>query len=54
MFDWNGNGKIDTDDHAFTAFLIDEMNKKAREKETVELEYPEDDDSGEYDDGGDD
>ena len=53
MFDWNGNGKIDTDDHAFTAFLIDEMNKKAREKETVELEYPEDDDSDGYDDEGD-
>jgi hypothetical protein len=27
MFDWNRNGKIDAGDHAFTAFLIDEMDK---------------------------
>ena len=53
MFDWNGNGRIDTDDHAFTAFLLDEMNKKAREKETAELEDSEDDGSDEYDDGED-
>ncbi len=25
MYDWNHNGKIDAGDHAFTAFLIDEM-----------------------------
>ncbi len=46
MFDWNGNGKIDTDDQAFTAFLIDEVNRKAREKELAESDIPEDDDSG--------
>lgn len=26
MFDWNHNGKIDAGDHAFTAFLLDEMD----------------------------
>lgn len=54
MFDWNGDGKIDTDDHAFTAFLLEEMNKNAREKETVDLDFPEEDDSDDYDDEGDD
>ena len=54
MFDWNGNGKIDTDDHAFTAFLLEEMNRKTREKETVDLDFPEEDDPDDYDDEGDD
>ena len=27
MYDWNHNGKIDAGDHAFTAFMIDEMDK---------------------------
>ena len=25
MYDWNHNGKIDAEDHAFTAFMIDEI-----------------------------
>lgn len=25
MYDWNHNGKIDAGDHAFTAFMIDEI-----------------------------
>lgn len=27
MYDWNHNGKIDAGDHAFTAFMIDQMEK---------------------------
>ena len=57
MFDWNGNGKIDTNDHAFTAFLIDEMNKKNKDK--MGSGFPGEDDTDEkddsdYDDGEDD
>ena len=26
MHDWNGNGKIDPSDHAFTAMILDEMS----------------------------
>ena len=25
MYDWNHDGKIDAGDHAFTAFMIDQM-----------------------------
>ena len=54
MFDWNGNGKIDTDDHAFTAFLIDEMNIKEREKNLTESDFSEDDSDGSNNDETDD
>ena len=47
MFDWNGNGKIDTDDHAFIAFLIDEMSKKS--KEYTRSGLPEEDGTDEHD-----
>ena len=48
MFDWNGNGKIDTDDHAFTAFLIDEMNRKNKEKDRMKSGFPEENDTDEH------
>ena len=28
MFDWNRNGKIDAGDHAFTAFMIDQIENE--------------------------
>ena len=34
MIDWNRDGKIDAGDHAFTAFLIDEMDRDSDEKPT--------------------
>ena len=34
MYDWNHNGKIDAGDHAFTAFLIDEIENGNADKPT--------------------
>ena len=34
MYDWNHNGKIDAGDHAFTAFLIDEIENGNVDKPT--------------------
>lgn len=31
MYDWNGNGKIDIEDHTLTAYMIDEMEKRQKE-----------------------
>ena len=28
IVDWNQNGKIDAEDHAFTAFIIDEISDR--------------------------
>lgn len=28
MHDWNHNGKIDAEDHAFTAFMIDQIENE--------------------------
>ncbi len=56
MFDWNGNGRIDTDDLAFTAFLIDEMNKQNEENKLTNPGFPEEDDTdgyGDYDEAPD-
>ncbi len=53
MFDWNGNGRIDTDDHAFTAFLIDEMNRKDERDNSAKPGFLDDDDDT-IDYGGDD
>ena len=30
MYDWNKNGKIDAEDHAFTAFMIHNMDHEDR------------------------
>ncbi len=45
MFDWNGNGRIDMDDHAFTAFMIDEMNKKNEADNHAKTGFPDGDDT---------
>lgn len=34
MYDWNHNGKIDAGDHAFTAFMIDQMENDNGSKPT--------------------
>lgn len=34
MFDWNRNGKIDAGDHAFTAFMIDQIENESGGKPT--------------------
>lgn len=34
MYDWNHNGKIDAGDHAFTAFLIDQIENENKDKPT--------------------
>lgn len=44
MVDWNGNGKIDDDDHAFSAFVIDQMNREAERGKTNDGFQGEEDD----------
>ena len=34
VYDWNHNGKIDAGDHAFTAFMIDQMESGNGDKPT--------------------
>ena len=34
MYDWNRNGKIDAGDHAFTAFMIDQIENGNENKPT--------------------
>ncbi|MCR5603377.1 MAG: hypothetical protein K6G27_06715 [Lachnospiraceae bacterium] len=48
MFDWNGNGKIDAGDHAFTAFLIDEMNKEIEAENHTQSDFQNEDDGSDY------